>query len=117
VLGVAAVGIDDNFFELAAIRCSLRAWSADPRGAGRELPVRSLFDRPTVPGCGTLRGRPARGARTGRAVNRPDRIPLSHGQQRLWFIHHLTARARVQHPGRLRLSGKLEPRGGCRRAA
>ncbi|GAA3074677.1 non-ribosomal peptide synthetase [Streptosporangium carneum] len=92
LLGVERVGIDDDFFELGghslhAIRLvrRLRAlFDAD-------LSIRVLFDAPTV---AELAARVGTGAGTRRApvkqVERPDPLPLSLAQQRLWFVEQLT---------------------------
>ncbi|MFJ8234100.1 amino acid adenylation domain-containing protein, partial [Streptomyces sp. NPDC094448] len=89
VLGVDRVGRDDDFFKLGghsllAIRLLARARSV----LGMELSVRDMFNNPTVAGLAKL---VTVGGRTGRPVvaraERPQRIPLSYAQQRLWFLH------------------------------
>jgi glyine---[glycyl-carrier protein] ligase len=91
VLGVDQVGVNDSFFELGghsllATRLTSRIRSA----LGIELPIRTVFENPSVamlassldtvlPGSGDG-GRPALAPMT-----RPDQLPLSFAQQRLWF--------------------------------
>ncbi|MDI6099253.1 amino acid adenylation domain-containing protein [Actinoplanes sp. NEAU-A12] len=110
VLNLPHVGIDDNFFALGGH--SLLA----TRLVGRirstfdaELAVRTLFESPTVEGLAAhLAGaRPARLALT--AMPRPERIPLSHAQHRLWFLNRLDGDASpYKIPIALRMRGRLD---------
>src|SRR4029450_12796592 len=83
---------------------------------GVELGVRAVFESPTVEG---LSGRP-RGEKIERPAlerqARPERIPLSYAQQRLWFIDRLEgASTEYNMPEAVRLRGKLD-RKALRRA-
>ncbi|MFB9315977.1 amino acid adenylation domain-containing protein [Cryptosporangium minutisporangium] len=95
VLGPDRIGVHDNFFALGGH--SLLAISAIARlctAADCALTVRHLFSAPTVAGLATvidrLRARPG-------AVDRPvlarpadaGPVPLSLGQERLWFLQQL----------------------------
>ncbi|MFD0304166.1 amino acid adenylation domain-containing protein [Streptomyces sp. NPDC127119] len=110
VLGRDEVGIDDGFFDLGghsllAVRLSSRARSV----LGVELPARLLFATPTVAGLAdsldeALPGRPAL-----RAGQRPDVLPLSYAQQRLWFLDQWEETGTSYNlPVALRLRGPLD---------
>ncbi|MEU0229116.1 amino acid adenylation domain-containing protein [Streptomyces sp. NPDC006284] len=111
VLGVEEVGREDDFFELGghsllAIRLLARARSA----LGMTLSVRDMFDNPTVAGLArlmTVAGRTGRPV-VARAV-RPERVPLSYAQQRLWFLHQYEPGSALYNiPVALRLTGTLD---------
>jgi amino acid adenylation domain-containing protein len=110
VLGVEPVGLDDNFFDLGGH--SLMATRLANRvrvRLGRELPIRTLFESPTVadlaPRLRTmLRGRPPLVARP-----LPARVPLSYAQQSLWVRDRLHGSSPEYNiPMALRLRGPLD---------
>ncbi len=118
VLGVARVGVHDDFFELGGH--SLLATRAIGRirlALGVELPVRTLFDKRTVAELAAeLAGRQQEREPALRpplvARERPERLPLSFAQQRLWFLQHLNGEAggaAAYHlPRAIRLTGRLD---------
>src|SRR6185295_7244512 len=87
---------------------------------GVELPVRALFEAPTVAGLATrieAAGRVGEGAPPLPPIapltrGKNFRPPLSFGQLRLWFLDRLepdaAGRAAYNLPAALRLSGALE---------
>ncbi|WFR73871.1 amino acid adenylation domain-containing protein [Prescottella defluvii] len=114
VLGIEKVGLDDDFFELGGN--SLVATQVVTRvGAalGVRLGVRELFESSTVAalaaraGATVVRGT---GAPVLGSVPRPDRIPLSLAQQRMWFLNRFDSTTAVYNlPFAVRLSGTVDP--------
>jgi amino acid adenylation domain-containing protein len=95
VLGLKRVGIEDNFFELGGH--SLLATQVISRVRETfnvEMPLRKLFESPTVKGM-ALSIEAMRGTITGiqappvEMAPRDEELPLSFAQQRLWFLNDL----------------------------
>ncbi|HEX6912064.1 MAG TPA: amino acid adenylation domain-containing protein, partial [Longimicrobium sp.] len=115
VLGTAPAGPDDNFWDggghsLAAMLVLSRL----RQRLGVDLPVRALFDAPTV---ATLAARvdAARGTAAGaaqpplRPVARTGALPLSYAQERLWFLHQMEPESPFYNiPFAVHLAGELD---------
>ncbi|WP_375540258.1 amino acid adenylation domain-containing protein [Nocardia sp. XZ_19_385] len=113
VLGLEQVGVDDDFFALGGN--SLSATRVTARLAAAldiQVPVRLLFEASTVEALAALlaasdetaSGKPALVAEP-----RPERIPLSLAQQRMWFLNQFdTASAAYNIPVAVRLTGALD---------
>jgi amino acid adenylation domain-containing protein/non-ribosomal peptide synthase protein (TIGR01720 family) len=117
VLGIERVGAEDDFFALGGH--SLLATLAISRVRDRlgvELPLRALFDFPTlaalarqVEEAGAAAGAAAAAAPPILPVPREGPLPLSLAQERLWLIHRLDpGRALYNESAALRLSGRLD---------
>ncbi|MFD3745032.1 non-ribosomal peptide synthase/polyketide synthase [Nocardia sp. NPDC058633] len=111
LLGVARVGADDDFFavggnSLLAMRLVARANAA----LGSALDVRDVFDAPTVAGLAERAGVGGERLPALTAVRpRPDRIPLSLAQTRLWLLNRIDPESAVYTlPIALRLTGDLD---------
>ncbi|MDI9947397.1 amino acid adenylation domain-containing protein, partial [Rhodococcus sp. IEGM 1302] len=112
VLGVDRVGLDDDFFALGgnsliATRVAARLGQA----LDAQVPVRVLFEASSVELLAARVesevGSGARAALT--AMVRPERIPLSLAQQRMWFLNRFEPGSAVNNiPVAIRLSGLLD---------
>ncbi|MFF4341214.1 amino acid adenylation domain-containing protein [Kitasatospora sp. NPDC001540] len=110
-LGVDRVGADDNFFALGGNSLLATLLVGRIRSAlDAEAQIRTLFEHPTVAAlAAALRdaGRPTRPAL--RPGPRPELVPLSHAQRRLWFLHRLDGPSATYHiPFAVRLDGALD---------
>ncbi|MFI6363195.1 amino acid adenylation domain-containing protein [Nocardia sp. NPDC050630] len=104
------VGVDDDFFELGGN--SLLAAQAAARigtALGTRVPVQLVFEAPGVAELAQRVRVLAAAGHTLRAQPRPDRIPLSYAQQRMWFLNRFDPTSGVNNiPLAVRLSGALD---------
>ncbi|MFI6641777.1 amino acid adenylation domain-containing protein [Streptomyces sp. NPDC050504] len=110
VLDREEVGVDDDFFQLGGNSLSaVRLLSRVRAAFGAEVDVRAVFEAPTparlaaavVPGAS---GRPALVQ-----AARPDEVPLSFSQRRLWFLGKVEGPTGTYNiPIGIRLSGTLD---------
>ena len=113
VLGLERVGIHDNFFELGGH--SLLATQAISRLREAllvELPLRSLFESPTVAtlseNLSQYRAEQKLQAPAIKRASRQGELPLSFAQQRLWFLDQLQpGNPAYNIPAAVRLKGPL----------
>ncbi|MGP3954202.1 non-ribosomal peptide synthase/polyketide synthase, partial [Streptomyces sp. 7N604] len=114
ILGLDQVGVDASFFELGGDSLQAMRLIARIRAVlDAELSIRQLFAEPTVAGV-------ARQLAGGGDVQlsltpqpRPEVVPLSFGQQRMWFVNQMEeaqqgGEAAYNLPLRYRISGDLD---------
>ncbi|HVR99979.1 MAG TPA: amino acid adenylation domain-containing protein, partial [Thermoanaerobaculia bacterium] len=114
VLGLGRIGVKENFFELGGHSLLATQVVSRVRGLfGVELPLRELFEAPTVE---RLAVRIEQARRSGRLLTAPEIIPvprngslrLSFAQQRLWFLDRLEPESPAYNiPVALRVEGAL----------
>ena len=120
VLSCPRVGADEDFFALGGhslLAAQVLARARDVLGV--TLPLRSLFEAPTVAALAArvaaLRGAAPHAAGRPQPAAAPagedgSAAPLSPAQQRLWFLHRLEPRSPAYHiAGAVRLDGPLRP--------
>ncbi|MEE4023058.1 amino acid adenylation domain-containing protein [Gordonia sp. PKS22-38] len=87
--GECPVGLDDDFFELGGHSMAAMKLAATLRAElGAELAIRDLFEART-PAELASRARMTGSSSDIAVGERPDRIPLSPAQERLWVLHTL----------------------------
>ena len=118
VLSLSPIGVHSNFFELGGHSLlATQVVSRIQRQLSLELPVRSLFEHPTVEDLAheIERREPERKVRASSiprvpraALSDPQRFPVSFAQQRLWILERLEPNSAAYNiPITLRLNGSL----------
>jgi amino acid adenylation domain-containing protein len=115
LLRLERVGVDEDFFELGGHSLLGTRLMARIRDAtGDELPLRALFEAPTIAGLAEqieLLGRESTGIVRPRLTPkaRPDRLPPSYAQERLWLLERIgNLGATYNVPVAVRLRGRLD---------
>ncbi|BCO83874.1 hypothetical protein MINTM011_22090 [Mycobacterium paraintracellulare] len=110
VLGIERVGVDQSFFDLGGDSLlAMRLVAAIEMGLKAELSVRTVFEAPTVTQLALRVGGGGGRRQPVVALERPEVVPLSFAQQRLWFIDQLLGPSPIYNMAvALRLSGRLD---------
>ncbi|MEU6127509.1 condensation domain-containing protein, partial [Streptomyces sp. NPDC047123] len=114
VLDLPQVGVDDSFFDLGGNSLSaMRVIAAVRDSFDSEIGVRTLWEASSVSELARALGAsPGAGGEAGMAwtpMARPERLPLSFAQRRLWFIHQMEGLSSTYNiPLALRLTGELD---------
>ncbi|MEO7584343.1 MAG: amino acid adenylation domain-containing protein, partial [Ferruginibacter sp.] len=114
LLGIEQLGIQENFFEIGGHSLlAMRMVSAIRKELKVEMAIKSLFDHSTI----AKLARHLRMNNSGLLLppievqQRPEFIPLSYSQERLWFIDQLEGSVQYHIPAIFRLTGKLNEEG------
>ncbi|MDV8075436.1 amino acid adenylation domain-containing protein [Rhodococcus sp. IEGM 1370] len=111
ILGLERVGLDDDFFDLGGNSLSAtRLVSRIGASLDVEFGAKAVFEQSTVAGLAAHVDELESGQRVAlRAMSRPDRIPLSYAQQRMWFLNRFdNASLAYNIPIAIRLTGGLD---------
>ncbi|WP_325948325.1 non-ribosomal peptide synthetase [Pseudomonas putida] len=111
LLDLPRVGVEDHFFELGGHSLlATQLIGLVGKLSGKDLPLRIVFERPTITGMADwLRTEDAAAQPRGpQRLPRPERLPLSFAQQRMWFLQQLEPASPAYNlAGAVRLLGTL----------
>ncbi|MBM2619517.1 amino acid adenylation domain-containing protein [Actinoplanes sp. LDG1-06] len=109
-LGLPAVGVHDSFFDLGGHSLHVTRVVSRIRSAfGVELQLGEFWESPSVAQLAERIERAGEARPPVRPVTRPERVPLSYAQRRLWFLNRFESGAAAHNISlALRLRGDLD---------
>jgi amino acid adenylation domain-containing protein len=111
LLGLENIGTRDHFFELGGHSLlAMRVISQVRRELNKELKIRDLFVYPVIADLAKQledEETEAAGSTIKSVTPRPEYIPLSYSQERLWFIDRLEGSVQYHIPAVLNLKGEV----------
>jgi amino acid adenylation domain-containing protein/non-ribosomal peptide synthase protein (TIGR01720 family) len=111
LLDLDKLGINDNFFDIGGDSLlAIRLTSALRKELNLEVEIRLIFDFPTVATLCEEIGKELehKDTTTFEIIERPNSIPVSFSQERLWFIDQLEGSIHYHNPAIIRLHGDLD---------
>ncbi len=112
LLGISRISVHDNFFEKGGHSImAMRLAGSIHRYLNKELPIRDIFDNPTIAGLALILDSQTAGAEPLLPCHEPGTpAPLSFSQERLWFIDQLQGSVQYHMSWLFRLNGTLNTR-------
>ncbi|WP_343746563.1 non-ribosomal peptide synthase/polyketide synthase [Chitinophaga sp.] len=111
LLQVEKISVHDNFFELGGHSLlAMRLQSALRKQMEVEMAVKSIFANPTIARLAAFIRQHGKGLLLPAVTpqQRPELIPLSYSQERLWFIDQMEGSVQYHMPVVLRMEGILD---------
>jgi len=112
LLNVETIGIHDNFFELGGHSLmATRVVSAIRKECAKQLSIKDIFAHPTIAELAEILAQAETASESlliSSPLERPERIPLSFSQERLWFLDQLEGSIHYHIPTLQRITGPLD---------
>ena len=110
MLSVEKVSVNSSFFDLGGSSLSAMRLIGNIRETFKvEIALKSIFEHSTVAALATLISGQEQGVQVSIPIaGRPDHLPLSFTQERLWIVDKLDGSIQYHLPALLRVSGALD---------